>query len=104
VPFAGGEALPESFVVETQIFSAAVDLAETSADMAGRWSADYDQALLGGVGGARTRDQRITGRADASRCFFGDRLTHWGLRVGTELPSDGDGTMVGDKITTALAP
>jgi hypothetical protein len=71
VPFAGGEALPESFVVETQIFSAAVDLAETSADMAGRWSADYDQALLGGVGGARTRDQRITGRADASRCFFG---------------------------------
>jgi hypothetical protein len=36
VPFAGGEALPESVVVETQIFSAVFDLAETSADMAGQ--------------------------------------------------------------------
>jgi hypothetical protein len=27
-----------------------------------------------------------------------------GLGVGTEMPLDGDGTMVGDKITIALAP
>jgi hypothetical protein len=29
---------------------------------------------------------------------------HKGLGVGTEMPLDGDGTMVGDKITIALAP
>jgi len=27
-----------------------------------------------------------------------------GLGVGSEMPLDGDGTMVGDKITIALAP
>jgi hypothetical protein len=58
---------------------------------------------------ARPRDEsriadRHTARADASRCFAGDCLTHKGLGVGTEMPLDGDGTMVGDKITTALAP
>jgi len=42
--------------------------------------------------------------ADASRCFAGDCLTHKGLGVGTEMPLDGDGTMVGDKIAIALAP
>jgi hypothetical protein len=47
---------------------------------------------------------RHTARADASRCFAGDCLTHKGLGVGTEMPLDGDGTMVGDKITIALAP
>jgi hypothetical protein len=36
--------------------------------------------------------------------FRRDCLTHKGLGVGTELPLDGDGTMVGDKITIALAP
>jgi hypothetical protein len=36
--------------------------------------------------------------------FAGDCLTHTDLGVGTEMPPDGDGTMVGDKITTALAP
>jgi hypothetical protein len=36
VPFAGGEALPESDVVETQILSAVFDLAATPADMAGQ--------------------------------------------------------------------
>jgi hypothetical protein len=39
-----------------------------------------------------------------SRCFAGDCLTDKGLGVGTEMPLDGDGTMVGDKITIALAP
>ena len=43
-------------------------------------------------------------RADASRCFVGDCLTDQGLRGGTEMPLDGDGTMVEDKITIALAP
>jgi hypothetical protein len=43
-------------------------------------------------------------RADASRCFAVDCLTHKGLGVDTEMPLDGDGTMVGDKITIALAP
>ena len=47
---------------------------------------------------------RHTAPADASRCFAGNRLTHNGLGVGTEMPLDGDGTMVGDKITIALAP
>jgi hypothetical protein len=47
---------------------------------------------------------RHTARADASQCFAGDCLTHKGLGVGTEMPLDGDGTMVGDKITIALAP
>jgi hypothetical protein len=37
-------------------------------------------------------------------CFAGDCLTHKGLGVGTEMPPDGDVTMVGDKITIALAP
>jgi hypothetical protein len=47
---------------------------------------------------------RHTARADTSRCFAGDCLTDKGLGVGTEMPLDGDGTMVGDKITIALAP
>jgi hypothetical protein len=47
---------------------------------------------------------RHTARADASRCFAGDCLTHKALGVGSEMPFDGDGTMVGDKITIALAP
>jgi hypothetical protein len=47
---------------------------------------------------------RHTTRADASRCFAGDYLTHKGLAVGTEMPLDGDGSMVEDKITIALAP
>jgi hypothetical protein len=47
---------------------------------------------------------RHTARADASRCFVGDCLTDKGLGVGTEIPLDGDGSMVGDKITIALAP
>jgi hypothetical protein len=58
---------------------------------------------------ARPRDEaaiadRHTARADASRCFVGDCLAVKGLGVGTEMPLDGDGTMVGDKITIALAP
>jgi hypothetical protein len=36
--------------------------------------------------------------------FAGDCLTQKGLGVGTEMPLDGDGTMVGDKITIGLAP
>jgi len=47
---------------------------------------------------------RHTARADVSRCFVGDCLTHTGLGVGAEMPLGGDGTMVGDKITIALAP
>jgi hypothetical protein len=31
-------------------------------------------------------------------------VTHKGLGVGTEMPLDGDGTMVEDKITIAPAP
>ena len=58
---------------------------------------------------ARPRDEAAsrtahTARADASRCFAGDWLTHKSLGVGTEMPAEGDGTMVEDKITIALAP
>ena len=38
---------------------------------------------------------RHTARADVSRCFAGDCVTDKGLGVGTEMPLDGDGTMVG---------
>jgi hypothetical protein len=37
-------------------------------------------------------------------CSAGGCLADKGLGVGTEMPLDGDGTMVGDKITIALAP
>lgn len=47
---------------------------------------------------------RHTARADVSRCFAGDCVTDKGLGVGTEMPLDGDGTMVGDKIAIAVAP
>jgi hypothetical protein len=46
---------------------------------------------------------RPTARAEASRCFAGDCLTHGRLAFATEMPLDGDGTMVGDKITIAPA-
>ena len=58
---------------------------------------------------ARPRDEAASqtdtrARADARRYFAGDCLTDKGLGVGTEMPLDGDGTMVGDTITIALAP
>ena len=58
---------------------------------------------------ARPRDKAASrtarpARADASRCYAGDCLTDKGSGVGTEMPLDGDGTMVEDKITIALAP
>jgi hypothetical protein len=60
------------------------------------------------IHGCTVRQTRIanrhTARAVASRRFAGDCLTHTGLGVGTGMPLDGDGTMVGDKITIALAP
>jgi hypothetical protein len=37
-------------------------------------------------------------------CSVGDGVTDKGLGVGTEMPFDGDGTMVGDKLTIGLAP
>ena len=43
-------------------------------------------------------------RADASRCFVGDCLADEGLGVVTAMLLDGDGNMVGDKVTIALAP
>jgi hypothetical protein len=53
---------------------------------------------------SETPGRNRRGRADASGCFVGDCLTDKGLEVGTEMPLDGDGTMVEDKITIALAP
>ncbi|MGC2381278.1 MAG: hypothetical protein WA622_29855 [Mycobacterium sp.] len=46
---------------------------------------------------------RYTARAAASRCCAVDCLTHKGLGVGTEMPLDGDGTMVEVKVTIAPA-
>ena len=68
---------------------------------------DYEPVDRGTVRSAEDEAASRTAirpRADASRCFAGDCLTHNGFGVGTEMPLDGDGTMVGDKITIALAP
>jgi hypothetical protein len=49
-------------------------------------------------------DTRVIPRRRLEEVMLTEDELQRGPGVGTEMPLDGDGTMVGDKITSALAP